>query len=302
MEAGMELRHLLTFQAVARHDSFVRAAEELQYAQSTVTLHIQQLETELGVKLFARQGKKVRLNEAGRALRDSTDQILSQIDTLKQNMRDLGEGETGYVRIGAIEPAASLRLPTILAHFCKARPKVRLSLEVGGSNAVSRSVAAGHLDFGLCAPPEASLGLVYEPLFKEALGLLVPAGHPLAAVEPVSIMDLSSAQLLLSEPGCAYRVLTERVLQEQGATAYASIEIGSPTARAQAVQHGLGVAFIPIEGAAPPRGTVLRRVKGADFLLSVGLVRRADTLGWGRATTQLFEEVRKGLGRVAAVA
>src|SRR3954453_6601050 len=107
----MDLRHLITFQAVVKHDSFVRAADELEYAQSTVTLHIQQLESDLGVKLFARRGKKVRLNEAGRALKDQAGQILAQVDGLRQNMLELGEGAAGCVRLGAIEPAAGRRLP-----------------------------------------------------------------------------------------------------------------------------------------------------------------------------------------------
>src|SRR4051812_8762312 len=116
----MDLRHLVTFQSVVKHDSFVRAADELQYAQSTVTLHIQQLESELGVKLFARRGKKVRLNEAGRAFMEQAEQILAQVGTLKQSMLDLGQGEAGYVRVGAIEPAASRRLPALLVPFCNA--------------------------------------------------------------------------------------------------------------------------------------------------------------------------------------
>jgi DNA-binding transcriptional LysR family regulator len=302
----MDLRHLTTFQSVVKHDSFVRAAEELQYAQSTVTLHIQQLENELGVKLFARRGKKVRLNEAGRALMAQAEQILLQIDTLKQNMLDLGQGEAGYVRIGAIEPAAGHRLPPLLVRFCDERPKVRLTLEVGGTNAISSRVASGDLDFGICSPPSAGLGLVYEPLFKEVLGLLVPKGHRLASKDTVSVADLNGSRLLLTEPGCAYRALTERVLQECWANPYGGIEIGSYGAIAQAVRHDLGIAIVPTAGVnPPPPGTVLRQLEGVELSLSVGLARRADNLGQGRAAAELMEAVRAGLragpGRTASI-
>lgn len=65
----MEFRHLQTFQAIAQEGGFLKAAEKLQYAQSTITLHIQQLEAELGVKLFSRRGKRTELRVAGRTLR-----------------------------------------------------------------------------------------------------------------------------------------------------------------------------------------------------------------------------------------
>src|SRR5579862_5042020 len=114
----MELRHIYTFQAIVKEGSFLKAAEKLMYAQSTITLHIQQLEAELGVKLFARQGKKVQLTEAGRSLRDQADHLLDYVATLQQNMADLVSGEAGHVRLGAVEPTASLRLPPLLVEYC----------------------------------------------------------------------------------------------------------------------------------------------------------------------------------------
>jgi len=134
----MELRHLATFQMIVREGSFLRAAEKLQYAQSTITLHIQQLETELGVKLFARQGKKVQLTQAGCALHDQADSLLQRAAALQQAMMEITTGAVGRLRIGSIEPTASLRLPSLIAHFCHERPKVRLTVEVGGTSFVSQ--------------------------------------------------------------------------------------------------------------------------------------------------------------------
>ena len=98
----MDLRQLQTFQAVVEHGSFLRAAEALLYAQSTITLHIQQLENDLGVPLFARQGKKAQLTEAGRLLAVEAAQILGRVEALRRTMCELAEGEAGYVRLGAI--------------------------------------------------------------------------------------------------------------------------------------------------------------------------------------------------------
>jgi LysR family transcriptional regulator, regulator of the ytmI operon len=291
----MDLRHLQTFQSVVEHGSFLRAAEALQYAQSTITLHIQQLEADLGVQLFARQGKKVQLTEAGRLVRDEAGQILARVEGLRRTMRELVDGEAGRVRLGSIEPTASRRLPPLLVPFYAARPQVRLALEVGGTQAICQRIAAGDLDLGIVSPPPASLGLLFEPLFVERMALLAPEGHPLAAAESIAVRDLRGQRLLLTEQGCVYREVTERALGEQGAAPFPSIEIGSVRALTWAVQRGLGVAIVPAVEASPlPPGTRLRELPGLDLGLVVGLVRRAgDTLS--PATEALLALLRERL-------
>src|SRR5262245_16776904 len=109
----MDLRLLQTFRTVVEVGSLLRAADALQYAQSTITVHLQQLEAALGVALFARQGKRMQLTEAGRALYDETAQLFRCVDGLQQRLADLATGLGGYIRMGAIEPTASLRLPPL---------------------------------------------------------------------------------------------------------------------------------------------------------------------------------------------
>src|SRR5262249_16760397 len=119
---GLELRQLITFRAVVEQGSLLRAAATLGYAQSTVTLHVQQLEAALGVPLFGRRGRRLTLTEAGRVLRERAAPLLDQVAALRQSLRELGAGLAGHVRLGAIEPAASLRLPSVLVRFRAERP------------------------------------------------------------------------------------------------------------------------------------------------------------------------------------
>jgi DNA-binding transcriptional LysR family regulator len=223
----MELRHLTTFQAVVEHGSFLRAAEALQYAQSSVTVHIQQLEMELGVQLFVRHSKRVELTEAGRVLNDEAAQILGRMQALRQTMAEFVSGEGGFARLGSIEPTASVRIAPLLVSFCARRPRVQLRLEVGGTRGISQMVADGKLDFGIVSAPPAELGLVFELLFVEAMALLVPIGHALAGADNVTAQDLVGERLLLTEQGCAYREAIERALMHHGANPYSGIEIGS---------------------------------------------------------------------------
>ncbi len=292
----MELRHLYTFQMIVKEGSFLQAAEKLQYAQSTITLHIQQLEAELGVKLFARQGKKVQLTEAGRALRDQADHLLQRAQALQQAMVDVVAGEAGHLRLGAIEPTASLRLPSLLVQFYRERPKVHLKLEVGGTNFISRQVASGNLDVGICSPPPAYLGLTFEPLFVEKMALLLPEHHPLAEMEVICAADMAEQRLLLTEPGCAYRGVIENAMLQHGTNLYSGIEISSMAALTHMVQSGLGLAIVPTSIASPlPTGTILRDVHEVDFGLQVGLVRSSDNSSPGRALEALLTSLRDHL-------
>jgi LysR family transcriptional regulator, regulator of the ytmI operon len=296
----MELRHLETFGAIVSAGSFQRAAERLGYAQSTITLHVQQLEAELGVKLFARRGKRMALTDAGRALCEQADALLQRAEALQRTMAEIVAGEAGHVRLGAIEPAASVRLPPLLVRYCEARPRVRLTLEVGGAQAISRGVAAGDLDIAICSPPAAHLGLSFEPLFAERMALLLPDDHPLAARERIALADLTGQRLLLSERTCAYREAIEKALIPLGANPYSGIEIGSVGAMRRAVQGGLGAAILPVCAAnPPPRGTTLRQFDDVELALPVGLIHRAGEEPAGRALEALVAAIRAELAEPA---
>lgn len=274
----MDLRHLVTFETILGEGSFARAARAQGYSQSTVTLHVQELEKELGVPLFHRQGRRTLLSEAGAALASRCRPILESLDTLKRAMAEIGAGSGGTLHFGSIEPAAGRRILPLLAAFCRERPRLEVRLEVGGTGTVSRQVAAGHLDFGLCSPPASELRLRFQPLFQEPMALLVPSRHPLARSRRLRARDLDGSALLLTEQGCAYRQVTEEALRERGARAECGIEIGSVAGLVHAVQNGLGIAIVPVGTArpTPPARTVLRRLTDIDLSLPVGLVRRRD--------------------------
>jgi DNA-binding transcriptional LysR family regulator len=292
----VELRHLETFRAIVDAGSFLKAARQTRYAQSTVTLHVQQLEEELGLALFERSGKRVTLTDAGRALYDEASRVLERMAGLRETMSALSSGAAGEVRLGAIEPTASLRLPAILTRLCAGRPRLALSVEVGGSRTLCHAVAAGDLDLVVASPPPARLGLAFEPLFVEALSLLVPARHPLARRRTVRAADLKGERILLSDPQCAYRQRIEAALGARGANAYSGIEIGSLLALRGAVEAGLGLAVIPaVMATPPPPGTRARLLPDEDLGLPVGLIRRRDAGRPGPALAAALDALRHGL-------
>jgi DNA-binding transcriptional LysR family regulator len=294
---AVELRHIYTFQAIVKEGSFLKAAEKLMYAQSTITLHIQQLEAELGVKLFIRQGKKVQLTEAGRSLQEQADSLVARAMALQRTMFDLVAGKAGHVRVGVIEPTASTRLPQILAPFCQERPRIRLTVEVGNTATISQRVASGALDLGICSLPEAHLGLDFEPLFAEQLVLLLPEQHPLVAKPAIEVQDLAKERLLLTERGCPYRELVEKELQQRGKNPYSGLEIGGSMEMVKrSVQNGLGIALLPRAAVTPlPAQTALRETEGVELSLPVGLVLLANEISPSRALEALLILLHKEL-------
>lgn len=273
----MELRYLSTFQTVVREGSFTQAADKLHYAPSTITLHIQHLETELGFKLFVRQGKQIQLSTAGQALYEQADALLQHVRTLEQTLKEIVAGETGSLRIGVIEPAASYRLVPLLTDFCREYPKMHITLEVMSTRLICQRVATGHLEIGICSPPSADLGLTFEPLFLEPIALLMPEAHELAKLEHISPAQLQGERLLLTGQYCAYRETIEHFFSQQGINACPRMEISSFDVLKQGVQAGLGIAIAPARAASsPPEGTVLRSLEEVELALPVGLVRSPE--------------------------
>jgi DNA-binding transcriptional LysR family regulator len=217
----------------------------------------------------------VSLTEAGRVLAEQGAALLDRASGLRELMSHMAAGEAGHVRLGAIEPLASLRLPSLISRFCAPRPRVGLTLEIGGTETIGRRVASGDLDLGICSTPPARLGLAFEPLFVEHLVLLIPRGHRLARTPPRGPGDLADCRLLLSAEGCAYRAVVEQALGAHGRNPYSGIEIGSLAGLVAAVRDGLGIAIIPAACVTPrPADTVVRRLHAPELAVTVGLATR----------------------------
>ena len=292
----MEFRHLQTFEAIIKTGSFLSAAEKLQYAQSTITLHVKQLETELGVKLFARRGKKVQLTKAGEALSSHASFLLHRAEILQQEMTELVIGETGHLRIGAIEPVASLKLPNLLASFCHKYPNIRLTLETGVTKVISERVVRGKLDLAICSPPDVSLGLSFKRLFDDSMALLIPSKHYLSDKAIVEVIDLEKERLLVTETNCPYRHVFETEVFARGVNPDLGIEIMSLKVLQGMVQSGLGIGVMPIGVIIPPpENTVVRNLHEVDLKLPVGIATFSKDRIPGLAFDVLVEALIDGL-------
>ncbi|PLT44504.1 LysR family transcriptional regulator [Paenibacillus sp. FSL W8-1187] len=291
----MDLRALKTFEACARLGHFLKAAEELQYAPSTVTLQIQRLEADLGASLFLRDGKRMIVTEAGRWLQQEAAALLKSIGTMRQTVSDIAAGESGSVRFAAIEPVASQQLAAVVADFCMKRPDVDVSMEVSGSRSIAERVRDGELDFGICSAPPAALLLEFEPLIEERLGVMLRKSHPLAGRDRIEARDLAGHAVLVKEPTCIYRELWDKAIGPTGRDRIACREVGSFYVIQRMVKAGFGIGIVPMYSGLEQDGSLsIRPLADLEPVVQVGLASRTKPL-LGKAALSLMEAVR-GIG------
>ncbi|MDX2136494.1 MAG: LysR family transcriptional regulator [Chloroflexota bacterium] len=241
----MDLKLLATFRMVAALKSFSRAASALDYAQSTVTLHVQALEADIGVPLFDRIGKSVALTEAGSRLLTYAERLLTLSDEARVVVS--GDGTPGGVlTIGAPETVCTYRLPPVLRRFRQSQPQVRLIFRPLPYEDLFRAAKEGSID--VCFMLESHIdapALCVERLTDEPLVLVAAPDHPLAEQERVGLTDLADEALLLTETGCGYRTMFEHMLRQAGVMPMVRMEFDSVEAIKQCVMANVGIALLP---------------------------------------------------------
>ncbi|HEJ4331018.1 LysR family transcriptional regulator NmoR [Pseudomonas aeruginosa] len=281
----MDLSSLEIFRAVAHEASVTRAAQQLQRAQSNVTTRIRQLEEDLGVELFLRDGKRMSLTERGSEFLAYAEQLLALADEARQSMHPAEPG--GGLRLGSMESTAASRLPALLASYHKACPRVALEVSTGTSRALFDGVRARRLDCALVAAGPGwageldGSGLRGEPLFREELLMILPAEHP-----PVhDVAEVRLRTLAGFARGCTYRQLAEDSL----GTPLTVQEVGSYHAILACVAAGACVGVLP--------RSVLQLL-GTPPLRSLPLAEVDTWLVWREGyATAAFERWRGVLGQ-----
>lgn len=288
----MELRHARYFLAVAEELNFTRAAARLHVAQSALSLQVRDLEHELGVALFERTSRQVRLTAAGRTLRPEAQRLVEQAAGLLQRARAVRDGVEGEVRVGLIPPAATGLVAAGLRRFSQARPQVRLTVEWGMMDPLLNRLGAGELDVVVGRPPPRGGGWQYAKLVEERQGLAVPEGHPLATREAVRWRDLAAVRVLLVAGNPHFGQLVRERCAAAGVEPVYDSRGRDLAELTWLVAAGLGVCpFSPLLRHQLPPGAVFRPWATGAPRLTLGVVRRSGAAGeWSEALTRALRE------------
>jgi LysR family hydrogen peroxide-inducible transcriptional activator len=197
-----ELRYVV---AVADCGHFGHAAEECHVSQPTLSTQIKKLEDQLGVPLFERTSKRVRLTAAGERIVERARVILEEIRAIGDVARGEREPLAGPFRLGVIPTLGPYFLPWLLQPLQEAFPRLRLILQESITATLLDDLAQHRLDAALLALPVAAPGIVAQPLFDEPFWVLAPAAHALAARKRVRESDLTGERVLLLTEGHCLR-------------------------------------------------------------------------------------------------
>ncbi|MFZ0712323.1 MAG: LysR substrate-binding domain-containing protein [Terrimicrobiaceae bacterium] len=196
----MDLRRLRYFVSVAEEMNFSRAAQKLHIAQPPLSMQIRNLEIELGVPLFERRERPIRLTAAGTSLLEDARKILSDVKGAELRAQNAGRGVLGHLAIGYIAPLANDLLASILQEFRLRFPKVDVVLSEMTSPVQINALLEQRLDIGFLRPILASRVLHFEKLFSDRMVLAAPSGHPLCRKERIRWSDLHDVPLILLNP------------------------------------------------------------------------------------------------------
>ena len=274
----MDLKHLRTFIAVAEELSFHKAAERLNLTQPPVSLQIKNLETELGVQLIERGGrKKMRLTAAGKILLDGARETLRVAERTAENVALFSEGKSGHLRIGHTDDFQHGLLPRALARYHAEFPGVHVSLMQRPSARVTEQVLSGELDLGfVCLPiPRLDTSIVMQPLPPTPIIAIVPANHALAKREKIWLRELRGEPfyLLPTDMMSGFSSQLSRLFAQAGISPMSSGMAETSNITAQVIANGFGVTLTSlsaIEGRID--GVSILKLKDVKPELELGLI------------------------------
>jgi DNA-binding transcriptional LysR family regulator len=256
-----------------------RAAEALCLTQPAVTQHVKALERELGVALFERTERGMRLTPSGAILRDYAQRSLSLLDECRHHMADLASGSAGRVALGAGVTTSIFHMPGWLREFRQRYPGIEVTVRTGRSQEIAASVLDRSVDIGVVTSPVQHSGLRVVSLFDEEIALVTPPDHPLAD-RVISREEFEAAPLILFSQGTGFRAYLTRALRDALLSATVKMESDSVEAIKSFVAVGLGISFLPVAAVQEEveAGTLARsRVEGLPPLTrTTAAILRAD--------------------------
>lgn len=221
------------------------SSKQLHISQPALSRELRELENRLGVILFERLPRGMRLTHAGTVLAEYAERLFAIADAAEQEMKELAAARIGYLALAASNTIGTYVLPRLLAQFRNDNPGVRVSLFIGNTAQVSQGVADLRYSLGFIEGPLHVQGLVATPFQDDELLPVVAATHRLATRNYIHAADLEGESLLMREAGSGSRELINDVLCKFGVSVGAVMEFSNIEAIKQATLYNGGIAWLP---------------------------------------------------------
>jgi len=244
---------LKVFHTVAKRLNFTKAADELCITQPAVSKHIQEIENYFKIKLFDRNGTKIKLTKAGEILLQYTAQLFSTYANLEIELNSLNQTHNGKLRIGASTTIAQYVLPPLLADFHKKFTDIRVSLTINNTEQIEQALQNQDIDFGIIEGQSRNTLFKYTEFISDEIVLTARINHPLAKKETITLDELLNIPLILREPGSGTLEVIAHALKSVGikiSQLHTEMQLGSTESIKSYLVHSDCMAFLSIHSIA----------------------------------------------------
>ncbi len=251
-ELPFTLDQLRILKAIVAEGSFKKAAESLYVTQPAVSLQIQNLEKQLEITIFDRGGRKAQLTEGGRILLNYCERILSQCDEACGALEDLHNLKGGSLIVGASQTTGTYLMPRMIGLFRQKFPDISVQLRIHSTRRTGWSVANGQIDLAIIGgelPAELNELLEIIPYANDELALVLSQKNPLSRLKELTKEDLYRIGFVTLDSQSTTRKVVDQLLKDSGLDIQRlriEMELNSLEAIKNAVQSGLGAAFLPV--------------------------------------------------------
>ena len=251
-EIPFTLDQLRILKAIVDEGSFKKAADSLFVTQPAVSLQVQNLEKQLEIAIFDRGGRKAQLTEAGKLLLNYCEKILGECQETCKAIEDLNNLKGGTLVVGASQTTGTYLMPKMIGLFRQKYPEVSVQLQIHSTRRTGWSVANGQIDLAIIGgqlPIELNESLEIIPFSTDELALVLPTHHSLAKSKQLTKEDLYSLDFITLDKQSTTRKVLDQLLSSSGLDVqrlHIEMELNSLEAIKNAVQSGLGAAFLPV--------------------------------------------------------
>lgn len=242
----MEIEQLQYFKTVATMQHMTRAAEVLAISQPALSKSIANIEQNLGVPLFNREGRSIYLNRFGELFLQSVNVILDEYDRIKEEFEDIIKPGSGEVSFGFIHTLGMEIVPELIASTSEAFPNMQFSLTQATSLSLLKRLEEGAIDLCLSQKIESRvIEIETEELFVEELFVIVPTTHPLAQQDSVKFEEVKNEPFIAIKKGNSLRQLVDELFLERGIVLNTTFAAEEMHTVAGFVGAGMGISVIP---------------------------------------------------------
>ncbi len=239
------LQQLRLFEAVARHRSYTRAAEEVHLTQPAVSIQVKRLEENIGSPLFEMIGKKMHLTVAGQEVYEACTDVLQRLGDLEITLGNLSGEVAGPINVTVVS-SAKYFLPYLLGNFMRRYPKVEPHLKVTNRANLLGRLDANEDDIYITGQIPVDMPVVEYPFLENVLVVVAHPHHQLANKKGLTLERLAEERFVGREPGSGTRKAVEELFRRRGLTVKPYIELSSSEAIKQGVMAGLGLAVLSL--------------------------------------------------------